>query len=152
MLQRPQTLLLLVVILAMSMTAFGPLWIYESEKVSASIDIITIKSQPGGEASAAYLAAVAGLSVLLALYSISQFKKRTLQIVVGAVNNLVITSFLLLGSFVAISKASELANITEGGQFQWTFFLPAIAILANFIASKLIRKDDNLVKSMDRMR
>ena len=91
-------------------------------------------------------------SAVLAMFNIFQFKNRKLQMILGAVNNILITGFLLVVAFIALPKALELGKIQESGAFSLTFYLPVAAIFANFVSSKLIKKDDELVRSADRMR
>lgn len=151
MIQRPQTLLLLAIVILMGLTAFSPIWSFESESNSVLLDAqkITISNETS---STIYLSILLLVSAALALFNIFQFKNRRLQLVLCSINNISITSFLLVVSFISVPNASELAGIKEGGVFNWTFYLPVAAIAANFIASKLIKKDEELVRSMDRMR
>ena len=153
MIQRPQTLLMLAVVILMSATAFSPIWSYESETISVFLNTQTITVLPSNETtSSIYLMYLAMASAVLAMFNIFQYKNRKLQMILGAVNNILITGFLLVVAFIALPKALELGKIQESGAFSLTFYLPVAAIFANFVSSKLIKKDDELVRSADRMR
>ncbi len=153
MIQRPQTLLLIVVVALMSITAFSNVWKLETESMSVILNTRKITVNPEGTTySTIYLAVVTLGSAIVALFSIFQYKNRKLQMIIGAINNLIITSFLLLVTFVALPKAIELSGAQKEGAFSIAYFLPLGALVANFISNKLIKKDENLVRSMDRMR
>lgn len=153
MIQRPQTLLLLAVVILMSITAFSNVWILKTETMTVILNTRNITVSPEGISySTIYLAVVTLGSAIVALFSIFQYKNRRLQMIIGAINNLFITSFLLLVTFVALPKAIELSGAQNEGDFSIAYFLPLAALVANFVSNKLIKKDENLVRSMDRMR
>ena len=76
------------------------------------------------------------------------FKNRKLQFVLGRIN--IILNFFLLGVFVywSLSLPGEM-NISEKGI---GMFLPIISIVFLVLANKAIKKDEDLVKSVDRLR
>ncbi|WBL26547.1 DUF4293 domain-containing protein [Zunongwangia sp. HGR-M22] len=87
-------------------------------------------------------------SGLLSLVSIFMFKNRKLQFVLGRIN--ILLNFFLLGVFVywSLSLPGEM-NISEKGI---GMFLPIISIVFLVLANKAIKKDEDLVKSVDRLR
>ncbi len=88
------------------------------------------------------------LSTVLAIYSIINFKKRQHQFVLNRLN--MIFNFILLGFFVYWSlNLSGEALVSEKGI---GMFLPAISIVLLVLANKAIKKDEDLVKSVDRLR
>ena len=88
------------------------------------------------------------LSTVLAIYSIINFKKRQHQFVLNRLN--MIFNFILLGFFVYRSlNLSGEAVVSEKGI---GMFLPAISIVLLVLANKAIKKDEDLVKSVDRLR
>lgn len=88
------------------------------------------------------------LSTVLAIYSIINFKKRQHQFVLNRLN--MIFNFILLGFFVYCSlNLSGEALVSEKGI---GMFLPAISIVLLVLANKAIKKDEDLVKSVDRLR
>ncbi|NRB83977.1 MAG: DUF4293 domain-containing protein [Winogradskyella sp.] len=87
-------------------------------------------------------------SALLSLISIFSFKKRQSQFVMGRVN--IILNFILLGIFVYQSlNVSGEADVSEKGI---GILLPVFSIVCLVLANKAIKKDEDLVKSVDRLR
>ncbi|TDP61963.1 DUF4293 family protein [Flavobacterium dankookense] len=92
--------------------------------------------------------ALFGLSTTLSLLSILSHKKRQQQFVMGRLN--MILNLILLGLFVyrTLNASGETA-ISEKGV---GIFLPIISIVFLVLANKAIKKDEDLVKSVDRLR
>ena len=88
------------------------------------------------------------ISIALAIISILSFKKRQLQFVLNRLN--IISNFVLLGVFVYRSlKVSGETLVSEKGI---GVLLPIISIVFLVLANKAIKKDEDLVKSVDRLR
>ncbi|MGC6431461.1 MAG: DUF4293 domain-containing protein [Jejuia sp.] len=88
------------------------------------------------------------VSGVLALITIFLFKNRKLQFVLGRLN--IILNFILLGFFVYLSlNVSGETLVSEKGI---GMFLPIISIVLLALANKAIKKDEDLVKSVDRLR
>jgi len=90
-----------------------------------------------------------GLSTTLSLLSIISYKKRQNQFVLGRLN--IILNLILLGLFVyrSLNLSGETPAVSEKGI---GMFLPIVAIVLLVLANKAIRKDEDLVKSADRLR
>ena len=90
-----------------------------------------------------------GLSTCLSLLSILFFKNRQNQFVIGRLN--IILNLILLGLFVyrSLSLSGEAIIVSEKGI---GMFLPIISIIFLVLANKAIKKDEDLVKSVDRLR
>ena len=87
-------------------------------------------------------------SALFSLISIFSFKNRKSQFVMGRVN--IILNFILLGIFVYQSlNISGETNVSEKGI---GILLPIFSIVCLVLANKAIKKDEDLVKSVDRLR
>ncbi|HET8885205.1 MAG TPA: DUF4293 domain-containing protein [Salinimicrobium sp.] len=87
-------------------------------------------------------------SSLLALISIFMFRNRKLQFVLGRLN--IVLNFVILGVFVYWSLSLPGENeISEKGI---GMLLPIISIVFLVLANKAIKKDEDLVKSADRLR
>ena len=84
----------------------------------------------------------------LSLISIFMFRNRKLQFVLGRLN--IILNFFLLGLFVywLLNVPGE-KDISEKGI---GMLLPVISIVFLVLANKAIKKDEALVKSVDRLR
>lgn len=88
------------------------------------------------------------LSGVLSLASVFMFKNRKSQFVLGRLN--IILNFFLLGFFVyQLLKSSGESKISENGV---GMFLPILSIVFLVLANKAIKKDEDLVKSVDRLR
>lgn len=90
-----------------------------------------------------------GLSTTLTVLSIVLFNKRQNQFVLGRLN--IILNLILLGLFVyrSLNLSGETPAVSEKGI---GMFLPIVAIVLLVFANKAIKKDEDLVKSVDRLR
>ncbi|WP_299188012.1 DUF4293 domain-containing protein [uncultured Aquimarina sp.] len=87
-------------------------------------------------------------SAVLALVSVFLFKNRQLQFVLGRIN--ILLNFILLGVFVYWSLT--LSGETLVSEKGIGMLIPVISIVLLVVANKAIKKDENLVKSVDRLR
>ena len=87
-------------------------------------------------------------SAALAIITIFMFKNRKFQFALGRLN--IILNFFLLGLFVYQSlNISGEAHVSEKGI---GILLPIISIVFLVLANKAIKKDEDLVKCVDRLR
>ncbi len=136
MLQRIQTIYLILALITTGILPFVfPLWTFESKSFYFMQDLI--------------FAALFGLTTTLSLVSIFLFKKRQNQFVLGRLN--IILNLILLGLFVyrSLNLSGETVTVSEKGI---GMFLPIVAIVFLVLANKAIKKDEDLVKSVDRLR
>jgi len=158
MIQRIQTLFLLASGLVLILFVFSPVWSFTKDITGDSAVltamVLTMKNKSGGivfEENTVYLAALSLFSALVSLFSIFKFRQRTLQYKLGLFNLLLISVLVGLSVF-DISKGQHLLGIEEAGDFHIAFFLPLMALVCTLFANRFIRKDDKLVRSMDRLR
>jgi hypothetical protein len=90
-----------------------------------------------------------GLSTTFTLISIMYFKKRQHQFVLNRLT--IILNLILLGLFVyrSLNLSGETVQVSEKGI---GMFLPIVAIVFLALANRAIKKDEDLVKSADRLR
>ncbi len=91
-----------------------------------------------------------GASAALSIVSLLAYKNRQRQFVMNRLN--MILNVILLGLFVfrTLTVSGETAEaISEKGI---GMFLPIISILLLVLANRAIKKDEDLVKSVDRLR
>jgi hypothetical protein len=88
------------------------------------------------------------ISIVLSIISILTFKKRQMQFVLNRLN--IISSFVLLGVFVY--RSLTLSGETLVSEKGIGVLLPIISIVLLAMANKAIKKDEDLVKSVDRLR
>ena len=136
MLQRIQTVYLLI-----SALVIGGLYLWFPIIKSESGFIIISNNEP------MVLGLIFG-SILLTLLSILNFKKRQLQFVINRLS--IILNFLLLGVFVY--RSLTLSGETLVSEKGIGVLLPIISIVFLVMANKAIKKDEDLVKSVDRLR
>ena len=162
MIQRIQSILLLLSAIAMGLMLFFPLW----QKVSidppeeARLDAFHLSYDVLSPATGSkqsilkntfYIALLGSLSAVISLYSIFQYKNRLRQIQLGSLNSLLIGMTLGLSTYFVL-KAETLLEPTRQGNYLLGFYLPLASLLFNFTANRFIRKDEKLIKSMDRIR
>ncbi len=88
------------------------------------------------------------LAAVISVVAIFLFNNRKLQFVVGRITILI--NLFLLGLLIYVSlKLPGEVSISEKGI---GMFLPILAILLVVLANKAIKKDEDLVKSVDRLR
>mgnify|MGYP000123757552 FL=1 len=88
------------------------------------------------------------VSAILAFVAIFIFKNRKLQFVIGRLTILINLILLGLLIYVSLTLPGE-ASVSEKGI---GMFIPILAILLVVLANKAIKKDEDLVKSVDRLR
>ena len=94
---------------------------------------------------------LAAASAAVALFEIFQFRARARQLMLGALNLLLITA-VLGATFYFSNQGEQALNLKLEGQFLPGFYLPTLALLLNLLANRFIRRDERLVRSMDRLR
>ena len=136
MIQRIQTIYLLLAFLATLIMPFMfPLWTTDNTK-----NYYFMQNQ--------VYVILFGASTTLSLISIFSFKKRQNQFVMGRLN--IILNLILLGLFIYCSlNVSGETLVSEKGI---GMFVPVLAIVLLVLANKAIKKDEDLVKSVDRLR
>ncbi|MCF6295963.1 MAG: DUF4293 domain-containing protein [Flavobacteriaceae bacterium] len=87
-------------------------------------------------------------SAALALIAIFMYKNRQTQFVLGRLN--IILNFILLGLFVY--RSLNLSGETDVSEKGIGMLLPIFSIVFLVLANKAIKKDEDLVKSVDRLR
>lgn len=137
MIQRIQTIYLLLTFITIGILPFiFPLWILSDGK-----DYFFMNNQ--------VFAIILGLSTAITIYSIISFKKRQTQFVANRLN--IVLNLILLGLFVyhSLNLSGETISVSEKGI---GMFLPILAVVLLVLANKAIKKDEDLVKSVDRLR
>lgn len=90
------------------------------------------------------------LSVILAILTILSYKNRILQIRLVTFNILLNILLVVLFFLFYSGKIEELTKITP--EYQIGVFLPLVSLVFLVLANRAIRKDEQLVKSADRLR
>ena len=87
-------------------------------------------------------------SAVLSISTIFLYKDRKLQFVIGRVIVLINLFLLVLLIYLSLTLSGE-TSVSEKGI---GMFLPILVILLTVLANKAIKKDEDLVKSADRLR
>jgi len=151
MLQRIQTIYLLVSTLFLSVFLFIPIFKFNSgniifdtisiESLSVNQQVTTINTFP--------LALLAIITIILTIVTILLFKKRSLQMKFISYSIILLIGFYLLIAFYRFFVIDfEITSTT----YSFSLIIPLISVILNYMAKRSIKKDDDLVKSVDRIR
>ena len=169
MIQRIQTVFLFLVAVCMIAMVFSPIWgkenIEKQEKATlTALHLIhhTIESDSENpeykilaEKPTYFIAVTAVIAAIVAFYSIFQFKNRLTQMKLGLLNIFLIAASLGFSVYY-MYQGEALIELASGGVIRGTYkigiFLPAMALLFNSMANRFIKKDEDLVRSVDRIR
>ncbi|MGK7393712.1 MAG: DUF4293 domain-containing protein [Candidatus Cyclobacteriaceae bacterium M3_2C_046] len=157
--QRLQTVFLGLVALSMLLMLFFPIWLKANPNTNEAYLIMAFYAKHytlEGEMVIEYfpflfVGSLAIISVLLAIYEITRYKDRLTQMKIGALNSLIMAGALGLSVYFMIDAEETWMPLIRG-EYKIGLFLPAIAMVFNTLANRFIRKDENLVRSVDRIR
>ncbi|MCS7017780.1 MAG: DUF4293 domain-containing protein [Cytophagales bacterium] len=157
MIQRIQTVFLFLVMLAMTLMLFLPLWNKQDGNTGAqaSLTIAALLHQTNGKVvyqqNVIYLGIGAALAIVLAGISLFSYKNRQMQVMLNLINTLVLVG-VLIGEVVLSFKGEKFFLPESKGVYGVGFYMPGVALLCNALANRFIRRDEMLVRSMDRLR
>jgi hypothetical protein len=158
MIQRIQSVFLLLLALSMIAVLFLPIW-HKADPLTGQELTMTATgfayNQPGAGRPAPgnvwIIAAFAAASAAVALFEIFQFRNRFTQLRLGILNLLLILCTIGAGFYFS-NLGEQMLNVKMLGTYQAGFYLPTLALLLNLLANRFIRRDEQLVRSMDRLR
>ncbi len=136
MIQRVQTIYLIV-----SAIIMGALFMWFPVVLGKDGSVVMERNEP-------LIFGLVFVSIALAIISILSFKKRQMQFVLNRLN--IISNFVLLGVFVY--RLLTLSGETIVSEKGIGVVLPIISIVFLVLANKAIKRDEDLVKSVDRLR
>jgi len=157
MIQRVQTIFLFLIAVGMGVTLSTQLWSQggaagDSWNLSAFLmSNLDETGQAIQSSSKWYLGALASLSAILALVSIFQYKLRSRQLLLNMINSLVMVS-LVAATFLTTSGVNEAIKAQDGGDYGIGFWSILVSMVMNMLANRFIKKDEALVRSVDRIR
>lgn len=153
MIQRPQSIFLLVMIITLLTATIVPIWTqagayhlsaWQLQQVSDTGELLHRMPY-------ALLGVCCWLAAIIALYELFRYDNRGLQLKLGTLNNLLVLAMLISILYLTRQKAALLL-VSAPGKYQAGFFLLIIALASNLLANHFIKKDEKLVRSADRMR
>ncbi|AKD02883.1 DUF4293 domain-containing protein [Pontibacter korlensis] len=166
MIQRIQTVFLALLAIAMIAMLFLPLW-SKTDPATGETVVLTawnLKSyflNEQGEPSSAgtipqqgtiAIGMLAIAAAVIAVYEIFQYKSRLNQMKLGLLNTLLIVATLGALLYYAYFVGSDLVQADEKGSYEAGFYLPLLALVLNSLANRFIKRDEDLVRSVDRLR
>jgi hypothetical protein len=158
MIQRIQTIFLFLVVIAMGVTIGTELWNQSAGEAGGTWNLTAFALTnfgADGEAiqstSKWYVAAIAAFAGLLALISIFQYRNRTRQMMFNMINSLVLVGLVVV-VFLTTNGVNSSIQALNGGSYELGFWSILGAMVFNMLANRFIRKDEMLVRSVDRIR
>lgn len=149
MIQRIQSIYLLLVGVLMIATVFSPLFAVSIS--GAELDFTSFGIFTKQVVYPAWgIVSLAAVCAVLPLINIFLYKKRKTQIKITTITSLLILFFYItVGVYFYFMSGKFDASFIN---VQYGIFLPLIAIIFNTLAARKIKKDENLVRSLDRIR
>ncbi|MEM7550689.1 MAG: DUF4293 domain-containing protein [Bacteroidota bacterium] len=154
MIQRIQTLFLIGVIILMGLSMVFGHWFGANDSTSLRIfSFFAIQSSGPDNSQILYpytwIGIFGSLSILVAVIEIFLFKNRLLQMKLGLLNSLLIG--LCVGSSLFLVWRAQ-NDLGAYGSYEYGVFFPLAAIILNRFATRFIKKDEDLIRSVDRIR
>lgn len=153
MLQRIQTVYLLIIVALMVAMLFLPLALLQAGDQFYSFDatgISTIAAQPELVYPTWGLFALTAVISILALVTIFLFRKRILQIRLCIFNAILMLGFYGLFGFFVWVLDGKMEDAILSVKIALSF--PVIALILDYLAIRNIGADEALVRSLDRLR
>jgi len=157
MIQRIQTLFLVLALISGTLVFFFPLADYYHELYGnyklLTTELKSMDPDPKISTSIWFTSPLwlsAGASLLITLISIFLYKNRTTQLRLVAFDILLNVSFVVMVFIIYSNKITKLTQIEPS--YQSGIFFPLITLVFLILANRFIRKDEALVKSADRLR
>ncbi len=151
MIQRIQSIyLFLAGILVMLMYTF-PLAIFNSNSIIYELLACHIKNPVTGNllVNVVPMAVLPLLSLFLSFFALVKFKNRIFQMKLGKLNMIVLVALVVVEVIYFLRIESMLEVDGKPG---FSAIIPLVSLLLILMANKAIKKDDNLIKSADRIR
>ena len=149
MIQRIQTLYLLGVLVLLALCAHFPVTVLtDAQGKVAALSLIGIVHSSGNLFLHLLLLIILGISVILDIICIFLYKKRKIQMKQCMINIFLLVGLnLLLFVQLLMLKMSGIAVL-----YRLPIIFPLLCAVFTYLAYRGIKKDDELVKSYDRLR
>jgi hypothetical protein len=156
MIQRIQSIFLFLVVIISTLLFFLTIAEFPNgtdafiQKILCTIT----RTQPGTCVVSTYYLGIMNMVIgLVALVTIFLFRNRKLQMLLGNLN-MVISAAMIVLMFLAAEKYSTslVPGVTLPVQYEIGAWLSILLIVFTFLANRYIKKDENLVRSADRIR
>lgn len=160
MIQRIQTIFLFLLVVAMVLVMLFPVWqqvdpgqVQLMTLTAWSLNTVDIASGEivNSESKVLVIGILALVSIGLASFSIVSYKNRGKQMMLNMFNSLAMVVNVGLIVWFTHSANAEF-NPQANGAFVLGFWAIFAALVMNMLANRFIRKDEKLVRSVDRIR
>ncbi len=150
MIQRIQTIFLFLVVVLLTTFNFLPYW--QSNTGDMALLTYAYQITEGDNMVLEFglytaVAVLSGIGALVALIEIFMFKNRVLQMMMSVINSFIILMTAGLMAYLVFEIQKSDPGTLEPG-----YFTLAMAMFMNILARRFIQKDENLVRSVDRIR
>ena len=166
MIQRKQTLYMLVAVVCMTIFTFAKMFTFNAAGSSMTLYTYGYSIQEMGAAEpvsqlfnlrAVCMVLLAAISTLLMLVNIFLFKKRELQLSLLMSQYALLVGIIGYGvyyvwSFSSIYAESIAADSALTNVPRWSLCLPVVTLVMNFLAVRGVASDIALLRSVDRIR
>ncbi|MDD3309004.1 MAG: DUF4293 domain-containing protein [Dysgonamonadaceae bacterium] len=149
MFQRIQTVYLFLVCVCMAVSIFSPLAIMECNGSTVELNAFSFYKGVDIAFETIVLFVIGLISSLISLIAIFLFKNRKKQIRITIWNIIIMIVFIVYLLYLSFMKGDVVGIFTK---FSWGALLPLIAIIFAIISIKRIKKDEELVRSLERLR
>lgn len=160
MIQRIQSVFLLIIALCMISMLFVPIWVKGNPDTEEFVVLNAFKLVHENRAglmteilaskNVMYIAMLAIASAAVSIFSVFQYRNRLTQMKLGLLNSLVIAGLVVSALIVAGNADSFMPTYAK--EFKIGALLPMIGLIFNSLANRFIRRDEKLVRDADRMR
>jgi glucan phosphoethanolaminetransferase (alkaline phosphatase superfamily) len=155
MIQRIQSLYLLLAAIAASVMFFFPLAVFYGDHNFQMYvyQLSFFDPNPSLNVSDFFLLPLLGMVILiifLSILSLLSFKNRKRQLTLVKVN-MAFTLILLAGFFLGYMRLLE-GYVGNAPEYQFASFMPILVFLFLVLANRGVQKDEKLIRSMDRLR
>jgi hypothetical protein len=160
MIQRIQSVFLFLVGVSMILFLVFPSWILYHPETGEMYKLYALFMihQPAGAGFTGYIyypysisGGLAVISIAVAFIEIFKYKNRLTQIKLGLLNSVLIVASLLVLVILSYYDQMKLLPGVQG-VYKPGLFMPAAALIFNSLANRFIRKDEKLIRSVDRIR
>lgn len=157
MIQRVQTIFLFLISVAMGVSLANPIWEKSGSSPTELAHLTALQyAHKQGVTNFItpvwYLALLMGIVAIVALYAIFQYRNRLLQVMLCAVNAILLTAIMGIVLYFSVYKGRAVGDINQQGDFLLGFYPIVAALLFNMLANRFIRRDEKLVRGSDRLR
>ncbi|PRY45285.1 uncharacterized protein DUF4293 [Spirosoma oryzae] len=169
MIQRVQSIFLVLITICMVVALSNPIWEKMGAKPSEMAHLTALEysqqqvvaAQAGLPQQVApstavtpvwYLALLIAIVGLVALYTVFQYRNRLTQTALCAINAIMLTAIMGIVLYRTLYTSKSYGSPGDQGEYQLGFYALVAALIFNALANRFIRRDEKLVRGADRLR